>query len=192
MIHATLQNCSFIETIQINFLLSGHTYMPVDSVHAVIERSIKNSIIWAPSQWFTVFQTARQDPRPYNIEYLTFKDFNKWHILGDKYFKGNLTGKISKVRVCTLKKKDAHKIIIKQSMNDKAPSIEIDVQMRVKVDPTSCYKSRLPIYKQKYDDLNKLCKNNVIPAIFHHEFADIPTGTLKDTLPDSDIEDEFE
>lgn len=44
--------------------------MPVDSVHAIIERSINNSIIWAPSQWNTVFATARQDSRPYNVEYL--------------------------------------------------------------------------------------------------------------------------
>lgn len=86
--------------------------MPVDSVHAIIERSIKNSIIWAPSQWYTVFVTAR-----YNVEYLCLKDFNKWDVLSEKYFKGNLIGKISKVRVCTFKKKDVHEITIKNSMN---------------------------------------------------------------------------
>lgn len=77
-------------------------------------------------------------------------------------------------------------------MNDKASSFEIEVQTKVKSAPTNCYKSRLPISKQKYDDLNKLCKNNVTPPFFHHEFTNIPVGTLKDTLPVSDIEDEFE
>ncbi|CAH1183305.1 unnamed protein product [Ceutorhynchus assimilis] len=193
MIHATLQNCKFIETIQINFLLTGHTYMPVDSVHAIIERNTKHSIIWAPSQWFTVFTTARQDPRPYNVEYLSFKDFNKYDVFGEKYFKGNLTGKISKIRICTFKKKDSHKIKIKNSMDDKAPSFDIEVQTRVKGVLTSCYKTPLAISKQKYEDLHKLCKNNVIPPIFHHEYVNLPTGThLKDTLPDTDIEDEFE
>lgn len=193
MIHATLQNCKFIETIQINFLLTGHTYMPVDSVHAIIERNTKRSIIWAPSQWFTVFTTARQDPRPYNVEYMSFKDFIKYDVFGEKYFKGNLTGKISKVRICTFKKKDLHKITIKNSMDDKAPSFDIEVQTRVKGVLTSCYKTPLAISKQKYEDLQKLCKNNVIPPIFHPEYINLPTGThMKDTLPDTDIEDEFE
>jgi hypothetical protein len=36
MIHCTLQECKNLNTVQLNFLLTGHTYMPVDSVHAVI------------------------------------------------------------------------------------------------------------------------------------------------------------
>ncbi|CAH1109469.1 unnamed protein product [Psylliodes chrysocephalus] len=99
---------------------------------------------------------------------------------------------IQKTDPATLCKKDVHKITIKNSMNEKASSFKIEVQMRLKATPTSCYKSLLPISKQKYDDLNKLCINNVIPPIFHHEFMNIPTATVKDTLPDSDIEDEFE
>jgi hypothetical protein len=32
-----LQTSENLQTIQINYLLPGHTYMPVDSMHAVIE-----------------------------------------------------------------------------------------------------------------------------------------------------------
>lgn len=49
-VHIALQSCEFIETIQMNFLIPGHTSMPIDSVHAIIERSVEHSIIYAPLQ----------------------------------------------------------------------------------------------------------------------------------------------
>lgn len=64
-VHSVLQSCEFIEIIHMNFLLPGHTTMPVDSVHALIERSIDNMNIYAPSQWPTVFELARKNPKPY-------------------------------------------------------------------------------------------------------------------------------
>ncbi|XP_045506089.1 uncharacterized protein LOC123702390 isoform X2 [Colias croceus] len=96
-IHICLQKCKNITSIQMNYLLPGHTYMPVDSMHSVIEKSVTNTIVWAPSQWPTVFNLARKNPKPYHVNVLTFKDFCGWDIVADKYFKGNLTGKISKV-----------------------------------------------------------------------------------------------
>lgn len=90
MLHSTLQQCENLETIQINYLFTGHTYMPVDSVHAVIKNNLKRKIIYAPSQWYTVFTTARNDPSPYEVERLTYENFYRWDSVADKYFKGNL------------------------------------------------------------------------------------------------------
>lgn len=115
MLHTTLQTCNNIKTIQMNFLLTGHTYMPVDSNHAVIERNLKNTIIYAPSQWYTVFTIARQDPKPYNVEFMQFKDFSRWDSISEKYFKGNITGKISKMRVVTFQKKKDNVIFVKKT-----------------------------------------------------------------------------
>ncbi|CAG9791684.1 unnamed protein product [Diatraea saccharalis] len=84
--------------------VSSHTSMPVDSVHAVIERSVKNSIIYAPSQWATVFQLARKNPKPNNVEIMSHQDFKSWDSISEKYFKNNLVGKISKNRIVTFKK----------------------------------------------------------------------------------------
>ncbi|KAL4704008.1 hypothetical protein ACJJTC_018048 [Scirpophaga incertulas] len=163
MLHTTLQILNNIETIQQNFLLTGHTYMPVDSVHAVIERNLKKNMIYAPSQWYTVFATARQDPEPYEVELLRYKYFNKWDVVGEKYFKGNLTGKISKMQV----------------------------QQKSRNNPPACYKSQLHISKAKYDDLIKLCQNKVIPEIFHNEYHLLTSSNnIKDSLPESDIEDD--
>lgn len=46
-----LEQSKNLKVIQINYLLAGHTYMPVDSMHAVIEREVRKLIVWAPSQW---------------------------------------------------------------------------------------------------------------------------------------------
>lgn len=35
--------------------------MPVDTVHAIIENRLKKITVYVPSQWFTVFATARQE-----------------------------------------------------------------------------------------------------------------------------------
>lgn len=43
MLHTT--KFEFIQEIKITFLLPGHTYMPVDSVHASIERFVKNKML---------------------------------------------------------------------------------------------------------------------------------------------------
>lgn len=51
------------------------------------------------------------------------------------------------------------------------------------------YKTPLPITKQKYDDLAKLCKSNVIPLRYQNEFLSLPNGNGRDILPESDDED---
>lgn len=60
MLRYALSISDNIDTIQINYLIPGHTYMPVDSMHATIENSVKNSIVWAPSQWPTIIQFSRK------------------------------------------------------------------------------------------------------------------------------------
>ncbi|KAF0714952.1 Uncharacterized protein FWK35_00033727, partial [Aphis craccivora] len=55
MIQYTLEKkLKFIKEIKLCFLLPGHTYMPVDSIHATIEHYTKNKSVWAPSEWGTL------------------------------------------------------------------------------------------------------------------------------------------
>lgn len=75
MIRYFLDNSDNIETINLNFLITGHTYMPADSMHAVIENHIKKSIVQASSEWPTVLRNARKTPEPYAIEERHYTDF---------------------------------------------------------------------------------------------------------------------
>lgn len=51
MIYYGLKNkFNSLNEIKISFLISGHTYMPVDSIHVTIERFVKDKSVWAPSE----------------------------------------------------------------------------------------------------------------------------------------------
>lgn len=79
MLHYFLFQCSKnIKKITINYLLPGHTYMPVDSIHACIDKSIKKKVIWAPSEWSTVIRNSRIKIGPYNTIVLKHTDFIDW------------------------------------------------------------------------------------------------------------------
>lgn len=67
-----------IKRIKIVFLLPGHTYMPVDSIHATIERFIKRRTVWAPSEWETIIGNARTNPSNLETIKLHFEDFLDW------------------------------------------------------------------------------------------------------------------
>lgn len=188
-VHAALQSCEFIENIQMNFLIPGHTSMPVDSVHAVIERSVENLVVYAPSQWATIFELARKNPKPYNVEIMCHQDFKAWDSMSEKYFKNNLVGKTSKLRIVTFKKKDLDNIYIKYSMNDTAAAEKVEVIGKNRRPGDNLYKNRLPIPKQKYADLVKLCKTFAIPRRYHEEYLNLQTCNVKESLPDTDIED---
>lgn len=54
----------------------------------------------------------------------------------------------------------------------------------------AAYKARLPIALKKYQDLEKLCKSNVIPPNFHAEYAEMPTDSnAVDALNETDEDD---
>ncbi|CAH2103934.1 unnamed protein product [Euphydryas editha] len=103
-VHNALLQAKNLESIQLNYLLPGHTEMTVDSIHSTIEQAVRNTIIWAPSQWATVAQLARKEP---NDDFLNYED------ISDKYFKDNLSGKISKIRIATFKKSSPNILKIK-------------------------------------------------------------------------------
>lgn len=63
------------------------------------------------------------------MDRLNFDDFYKWDSISDKYFKGNLTGKIS---VMTFKKDKNAKY--KVSMNSEAKTYDVEVQTKAKLD----------------------------------------------------------
>ncbi|KAJ2937630.1 hypothetical protein O0L34_g16900 [Tuta absoluta] len=165
--------------------------MTVHSIHSTIESSIRNTTIWPPSQWVTICQLARKEPRPYYVEGLNHEDFKSFDDLADKYFKGNLVGKISKLRMVTFKKSSPNIMKIKCSMKKEAPEEKIQIIAKPKL-INQRYTSSLPITKAKYRDLKKLCDTQVIPRIFHTEYASLKTSDENDVLLDTDIEDEEE
>lgn len=62
------------------YLEKGHTQMECDSVHSVIERSLRHREICVPAEYAAVIRGARSKPRPYEVRYVShafFKDFSQ-------------------------------------------------------------------------------------------------------------------
>lgn len=60
------------------YVRSGHTFMGCDSVHAAIERKLKNREIHLLSDYLSVTREGRQNPRSYeavNVDYSFFMTF---------------------------------------------------------------------------------------------------------------------
>lgn len=193
-----------LQIIQINYLLPGHTYMPVDSVHATIEKEVRKIIVWSPTQWSSYFEAARKTVRPYNVHVLEHTDFINWEEIASKTFTKDTCKNINfkDIRIATFKKKHLNKIDIKYSMKEDAvartvilfekPTKKGKGKGKAKraseaknEDQTyleelntftlpKAYSEKIPISALKYKDLKKLCLDGTIPKRFHKDYLDLP------------------
>lgn len=71
------------------YLEKGHTQMECDSVHSVIERKLKKTDYYLPSQLSQLTKEARLNPFPYTSKLVTFKFFSdfKKHMFYESFNK---------------------------------------------------------------------------------------------------------
>uniref|UniRef100_A0A8D9AZS6 DUF7869 domain-containing protein n=2 Tax=Cacopsylla melanoneura TaxID=428564 RepID=A0A8D9AZS6_9HEMI len=81
----TLKECEKIKTVQMNYLMVGHTYMPVDSVHSSIEKRSAKCDIQSPNEWVAIIKTSRLKPKPYEVVRLNHTDFLSWDNVTNHY-----------------------------------------------------------------------------------------------------------
>lgn len=84
MLHHFLSCSINIKCLTINYLLPGHTYMPV--VHACIDKNIKKKTVWASSEWPTIIRNSRINVGPYNTIILKHNDFLDWSAVSSSMF----------------------------------------------------------------------------------------------------------
>lgn len=77
-----LLNFARLHNIEVTqkYLTKGHTQMECDSVHACIERKLKNREIELPSDYVKASREARRNPEPYEViqlSYNFFKDYSR-------------------------------------------------------------------------------------------------------------------
>lgn len=68
-----------IKSITHKFLVAGHTQNEGDSIHSVIEKSVKRSLksgpIYEPYQYVSLIRGAKKQGKPYKVIELTHEDF---------------------------------------------------------------------------------------------------------------------
>jgi len=203
--------------IKIVFLLPGHTYMPVDSVHASIERFVRDKTVWASSEWATLIRNARINPKPIEVKQLPYSDFYNWKYEADnsniltkvlKDIDGNII-QISKVRYFVFSRlnldsedDNLHSINIHtyfsynpdcepKTLKLKGGQNKKESRSTTEVIAKKLYKETIAISKEKYNDLIKLCTSGIIPNEFHEEYLQMRNSTkIQDCLQETDEEDE--
>lgn len=153
--------------------------MEVDSMHATIERQLKNKTINVPMDYVEICKSARKRS-PYSVEYLTHTDFKstkslQWYSsIRPGYKKGDPV--VTNIRA--LKYTPDEKICYKLQFS--AEWMELPHRKRISNPSTSeayenlptRYKNRLKIKKTKYDDLQALKKT--LPVDYHTFYDNIP------------------
>ena len=89
----------FGKIVEQKILDRGHTQMKVDSVHATIERRLKNMDIYSPLDYVNLIMASRTNPRPYEVKYLTFF-FKDYEELEDGAIKSIKSSKDANVTFC--------------------------------------------------------------------------------------------
>ena len=163
-------------TIEQKFLERGHTQMECDSIHSVIERSMKNKAIYVPQQYIELIERARKDP-PYKVNYLDFtffKDFSKvGRYLSIRPGTGVGAATVSDIRL--LKYTDDGAIHYKTDYD--APEYQPlptprKASSNVDMEPTALYDRPLPVKRSKFDHLQQL--KQVMPRDYHGFYDAIP------------------
>ncbi|CAG4981288.1 unnamed protein product [Parnassius apollo] len=170
---ATLNNI----VIEQKYLEVGHTQMEADSMHATIERKLKNKIIHLPAEYVGVCLGARIHPKPYNVSYLSHDFFKSFGSL--QYYKsirpGKATGdaKVTDIRALQYKKGN---IYFKLRFTDEWQLLPQRCDRNIT--PTAIeslpdlHENRLKIKNRKFKDLQEL--KYTIPVDYRDFYDNIP------------------
>lgn len=198
---AMLYNTKFklIEKVKITFLLPGHTYMPVDFVHVIIERFTRNKTVWAPSEWSTLIRNSRRNPSPIEVRNIQYSKFYDWKKLAKQYFTlilkttDNEFLQITKVKSFIFNKplNGDHnvKVFFIYSVDEEPKTLKVK-KKNIGINSLQLYAENLQITKEKQSDLLKLCTDGIIPHNFHEEYSCMKSNqNISDILQETDEED---
>ena len=198
MIVSFVQKASNLKRVKITFLLKGHTYMQVDSAHSVIENNVKGIPIWAPSQWAGMIQSAVKDPkkRKYEVVPLTQDMVLDWKGLGELMFPQSKKVRWSDVRQAEANIMFPNALFVKFGMQETGEMVNVARKKGrgatgfVYREPQRLYEEELSISKAKKNDLMALCRQGIIPRMFHAEYSALRCeGDVRDCLDEPDEEE---
>lgn len=143
-----LNTSNIIKKVIITYLVPGHTYMPVDSIHANIERKIEKMFIQAPSEWPTILRNSGK--RSYEVIVAKYSSFLDWKsVTPSKKLKDtdNNDLKLSDVVEIIY---DKSNVKVKKSYSETEIPIEIPFQLKtITKDVPKAYNTELPINQKK-------------------------------------------
>jgi len=198
MLRYALSNCNYIETVHLKFLLSSHTYMPVDSIHATIEHFVRKRVVWAPSEWPTVIRSAWIDPEPYTVVQMPNDSFLNWCQIQRTIMPSKCASDVDNhslwwkhVRAIAITKSSAKFEVRYSMLKDTVTHTFSFPRCSYISGPKQLYRQTLSTAAPKYRDLQHMCATSVIPGEFHQQFLGLTADcAVHDCLPETDDEDD--
>lgn len=177
-----------INSITHKYLIRGHTQKEGNSVHSVIEKSIKKSKksgpICVPGQYVHLIRNAKKNGNLYIVKELNFDDFIDLKRLSEELgfnYSKNSDGdqfKVSEVKILRFEK-DSDFYYYKSSYKEDTwlsvpvkiigtRSSEAKIKKNVTLHPA--YDSKREISENKKRDLKTLLQTNIIPRFYESFF----------------------
>ncbi|CAH1963411.1 unnamed protein product [Acanthoscelides obtectus] len=126
--------------------------MEVDSIHTCIEKTIRNRKINIPADYVHACVTSRQNPKRYNVRYITSNFLKEFDTLN--YYKSIRPGRDTMVKICALKYDPSGKIYKLRhtdSWEQLNPTIKLSSPRLDSLH--NMYQERRKIKKEKYEHL---------------------------------------
>lgn len=185
MIWYSLNKFEFQE-IEHNFFVKGHSKNENDSVHATIERVSKNVDVYTTPQWAGVMSTAKQSKPKYIVNEMDETKFFDFKYVATHLKNFDLDTDRQKIRWLNIRsmkltKEEPNTVYILYNYDGQYHQLNLLQRIRKAPAVTSFKNLKLTILnsgkgpgidRDKYADLQFLCKTGIIPRI-HHQFFNL-------------------
>ncbi|XP_071053409.1 uncharacterized protein [Onthophagus taurus] len=190
------------KTINVIFMISGHSYLPNDADFGVIEKNSKHSLLlYGPDDWIKIIKSSRKKT-PYKVTELKFNDFLSTkdlleHITNRKINTNKEPVNWLKIQRLQFKRGHPFSIFYKDTADNLLPFKEIDIKRNNKngrnlsslasIDQKPLYNARRRITDIKKKDMISLLP--FIPPIYHNFYKSLPvqTNTRSSEIPEEHI-----
>lgn len=162
--------------VEQKYLVKGHTNMECDSVHACIERKLKNRDVHVPADYVTATKEAREKPFPYEVKYLSYDFFKDFTVSSLQYYESIRPGRKSGDPVLTdvsCLKYTSSGILYKLEYDDEYQILpQRLMKVDKKIEAPALFSSVIPLKFSKWKHLQEL--KSVIPSDFHSYYDNLP------------------
>ena len=186
-----------VKTIDLKFMVSGHSFLPNDSEFGVIESSSKkHQNIFVPKDWFDIIRNAKRKKPRYQLitmqrnEFLSTAALEE-SVINRKKDTNNIPLNWLKIRWMQFEKGQEFVLKFKETLSDLLPFRQINLQkpslggrnlVSLKnVKQELLYPNRRPITLAKKKDMNDLLP--YIPPVHHHFFRNLPLTSSTRSAP---------
>lgn len=177
-------------TITHRFFETGHSQNEGDSMHACIEKNLKNKVLYTPDQIYNIILNSKITGEKYRIKELEQSEvYDLKPLVEDKYWRCDKDGNVIRwadVMEVSVVDSQANKLFFKYNFEDTYSELDLnntpstsarrrgrkrastqEAAVLDNVQLQRAYHQRIPISQALHTDLLSLCRSGAIPQSYH-------------------------